>query len=67
MVEALRELGPAGFDEPYGIGMGGWTNVEQAAGVDKWLQQNEHTNNAFLWQLAEQNRAAINVPARRGR
>ena len=65
MLEALRELGPAGFAEQYGLGMGEWTNVEQAAGVDKWLWQNEHTNNAFLWQLAEQNRAAIDILVRR--
>ena len=67
MLEALRELGPTGFDEQYGIGMGEWTNVEQAAGVDKWLWENEHTNNAFLWQLAEQNRAAMDVLVRHGR
>src|SRR5437868_8075886 len=34
MLEALRELGPAGFAEQYGLGMGEWTNVEQAAEVE---------------------------------
>ena len=38
-----------------------WTGAAQAAAVDKWLQQSDDENNAFLWRLAEQNRAMIDA------
>jgi hypothetical protein len=61
MLAALRDLAPKGFDEQYGVGMSGWTDAAQAAAVDKWLEQNDDENNAFLWRLAEQNRAMIDA------
>src|SRR5437667_12569448 len=48
MLAALRDLAPAGFDEQYAAGMKGWTDAAQSAEVDKWLDQNEEKNYAFL-------------------
>jgi hypothetical protein len=61
MLAALGDLAPQGFAEQYAAGVRGWTDTTRAAEVDKWLQQNDETNNAFLWQLAEQNRTMIDA------
>jgi hypothetical protein len=60
-VTALHDLAPVGFDEQYAAGMRGWTDAAQADEVDKWLEQNEEKNDAFLWQLLEQNREMIDA------
>jgi hypothetical protein len=61
MLAALRDLAPKGFDEQYSAGMRGWADAAQAAAVDTWLQQSDEEINAFLWRLAEQNRAMIDA------
>ncbi len=61
MLAALGDLAPKGFDEQYGAGMRGWAEPDQAAAVDRWLAQSDEENNAFLWRLAEQNRAMIDA------
>jgi hypothetical protein len=61
MLAALGDLAPKGFGKQYSAGMRGWADAAQAAVVDKWLQQSDDENNAFLWRLAEQNRAMIDA------
>jgi hypothetical protein len=61
MLAALSDLAPKGFDEQYSAGMRGWADAAQAAAVDTWLAQSDEENNAFLWRLAEQNRAMIDA------
>jgi hypothetical protein len=61
MLAALRDLAPAGFAEQYAIGMKVRTDAAQIAEVDEWLDQNDERNNAFLWQLLEQNREMIDA------
>jgi hypothetical protein len=41
--------------------MRGWADAAQAGEVDSWLEQNEEKNDAFLWQLLEQNREMIDA------
>jgi hypothetical protein len=61
MLAALHDLAPVGFDEQYASGMRGWADAAQAGEVDSWLEQNEEKNDAFLWQLLEQNREMIDA------
>jgi hypothetical protein len=61
MLAALRDFAPEGFDQQYGAGMKVWEDPAQAADLDTWLEQNDDQNNAFLWRLAEQNRAIIDT------
>ena len=54
-----RMNAPTGFVKQYRMGMEHHDDAAAMARLDQWHDENDEKNNAFLWLLAGENRAAI--------